>query len=215
MKLFFIVVLMIVSLTTTEAQYSLRAGMGIDFANTPSLNNYINQTFPVGSDPVNDFNTAINFSGEFGYSLKSTFQIGLELSYLLSSYTYVSEIGKYELVYDIVSPSILGYYVLGGSGYSFKFGGGFGLRFVNVDLSFPGTTVITNYTCTGYGFILRSEGNTLLGGNFYANIGADLKYDINGSPKSGDSNLYNSISNENVNLNSLAVAVRLGISFIF
>ena len=59
--------------------------MGIDFANTPSLNDYINQTFPVDGNPLNDFNTAINFSGEFGYSITNTFQVGLELSYLLNS----------------------------------------------------------------------------------------------------------------------------------
>lgn len=215
MKSFFLIGLMFFSVNTTEAQYSLRASMGIDFANTPSLNDYINQTFPVDGNPLNDFNTAINFSGEVGYSVTNTFQIGLELSYLLNSFNYSNELGKFELDYKIISPSLLGYYVLNGTGYNFKFGGGFGIHFVNVDLSFPGTTVITNYSNTGFGFILRTEGNTLLGGNFYANIGADLKYDINGSPKSGSSNLYNNISRENVNLNSLAVSLRLGIAYIF
>lgn len=215
MKSFFLILIMIFGSSKSQAQYSVRASMGIDFANTPSLNDYINQTFPVDGNPLNDFNTAINFSGEVGYSVTNTFQIGLELSYLLNSFNYSNELGKFELDYKIISPSLLGYYVLNGTGYNFKFGGGFGIHFVNVDLSFPGTTVITNYSNTGFGFILRTEGNTLLGGNFYANIGADLKYDINGSPKSGSSNLYNNISRENVNLNSLAVSLRLGIAYIF
>ena len=91
------------------------------------------------------------------------------------------------------------------------------LEFVLLMLIYPSREqhIITNYSNTGFGFILRAEGNTLLGGNFYANIGADLKYDINGSPKSGSSNLYNNISRENVNLNSLAVGLRLGVSYIF
>ena len=215
MKSFFLSFILIFSIGTSQAQYSVRASMGIDFANAPSLNDYINQTFPVDGNPLGDFNTAINFSGEFGYSLTSNFQVGLELSYLLNSFNYSNDLGKFELDYNVISPSLLGYYVLNGNGYNFKFGGGFGLHFVNVDLSFPGTTVITNYSNTGFGFILRTEGNTLLGGNFYANIGADIKYDINGSPKSGGTNLYNSISRENVNLNSLAVALRLGIAYIF
>jgi len=214
MKSFFLF-MMIVGFSTSEAQYSIRASMGIDFANTPSLNDYINQNFPVGSDPLGDFNTAINFSGEFGYSLTNTFQLGLELSYLLNSYTYSSDLGKFELDYNVISPALLGYYVLNGAGYNFKFGGGLGIRFVNVDLYSPGTTIITNYSGTGYGLILRTEGNTLLGGDFYANIGLDLKYDVNGSPKSGSSNLYNNISRENVNLNSVAIALRLGIAYIF
>jgi len=215
MKSSILLFFLIFGMNTSQAQYSMRASMGIDFANTPSLNDYINQNFPVIDNPVNDFNTAVNFSGEFGYSLTNTFQAGIELSYLLSSFTYSNELGKFELDYNIISPSLLGYYVLNGSGYNFKFGGGFGIRFVNVDLSFPGTTTIINFSNTGYGFILRTEGNTLLGGNFYANIGADLKYDINGSPKSGGANLYNNSSRENVNLNSLAVAIRLGVAYIF
>ena len=197
------------------AQHSIRASMGIDFANTPSLNDYINQNFPVNGNPINDFNTAVNFSGEFGYSFTNTFQAGFELGYLLNSYTFSNELGKYELDYYIISPNFLGYYVISGEGYNFKFGGGLGLRFVDVDLSPPGTTSITKYSNLGYGLILRAEGNTLLGGNFYANIGADLKYDINGSPKNNGDNLYNNISSENVNLNSLAVSIRLGVSYIF
>lgn len=215
MKSIILFLILIFGVSTSQAQYCLRASMGIDLANTPSLNDYINQTFPVGDNPLSDFNTAINFSGEIGYSLTGTFQVGLEMSYLLNSFNYLSDLGKFELDYNVVSPSLLGFYVLNGTGYNFKFGGGFGLRFVNVDLSFPGTTVINNYSNTGFGFILRAEGNTLLGGNFYANIGADIKYDINGSPKSSGANLYNNISRENVNLNSLAVALRLGIAYIF
>ena len=194
MKSFLLFLFLLVGLNASQAQYSIRASMGIDFANTPSLNDYINQTFPVDGNPLNDFNTAVNFSGEFGYSITNTFQVGLELSYLLNSFNYSSELGKFELDYNIIAPSLLGYYVLDGSGYNFKFGGGFGLRFVNVDLSFPRTTGITNYSDTGFGFILRAEGNTLLGGNFYANIGADLKYDINGSPKSGSRQIFTIIS---------------------
>ena len=104
--------------------------------------------------------------------------------------------------------------MLSGSGYDFKFGGGFGLRFVNVNLPLPGTTVITNYSNTGYGFILRADGNTLLGGNFYANIGADLKYDVNGNPKTKDTNVYILNSNDKINLNSFSVGLRLGVSYI-
>ena len=212
MKLILLLSYLLIGLNTSQAQYSMRASMGIDFANTPSLNDYINQTFPVNDNPVNDFNTAVNFSGEFGYSLTNTFQAGIELSYLLNSFTYSNELGKFELDYNIISPSLLGYYVLAGSGYNFKFGGGFGIRFVNVDLSLPPTTGIVNYTNTGFGIILRAEGNTLLGGNFYANIGGDLKYDVNGNPKSGNINLDKKF--DGVDLNSLAVGLRLGVSYI-
>ena len=214
MKKYLLIYLFIITSFSVEAQYSLRASMGIDFANTPSLNDYINQTFPVGGSPLNDFNTAINFSGEFGYSFSNTFHLGLEIGYLLNSYNFSNDRGKFEFDYSFISPSLLGYYVVNGSGYNFKFGGGAGIRFVSVDLTFPPTNFKNTYKSTGFGLILRADGNTLLGGNFYANIGADLKYDLIPSPQSGSVKLYNSISREEVNLNSVSFGVRLGVSYI-
>lgn len=215
MKIYVGVLAILFYLTSAHAQYSLRASMGIEFANTPSLNDYINQTFPVGGSPLNDFNTAVNFSGEFGYSFTSIFQIGVELGYLLNSYNFSNELGKFELDYNFISPSLLAYYVVAGNGYNFKFGGGAGIRFANVDLAFPGTNFTNTYKSTGFGLMVRTEGNTLLGGNFYANIGADLKYDIIPTPKSGSTKLFNSIIREDVNLNSVTFGLRLGISYIF
>lgn len=215
MKSFFLFIFIIVGFITSQAQYSIRASMGIEYANTPSLNDYINQNFPVGGNPLNDFNTAINFSGELGYTFTNTLQVGLELGYLLNSYNYSNELGKFELDYYIFSPSLLGYYVLNGSGYNFKFGGGAGIRHVTVDLTFPGTNFTNTFKSIGFGFILRAEGNTLLGGNFFANIGGDLKYDLIPSPQLGSIKLYNNISREEVNLNSVSLGIRLGISYIF
>lgn len=214
MKKILFTAVVLVALTTVRAQYSIRVSMGIDFANTPALNDYINQNFPVDGNPLGDFNTAINFTGEAGFSITNTFQAGLEIGYLINSYNLSNELGKFEVNYNILSPSLFGYYVIAGSGYNFKFGGGLGIRFVNVDLLFPGSPISNNYKNTGFGFILRSEGSTLLGGNFYANIGIDLKYDLNGVPKSNGVKLHNNINQQDVNLNSLAVGLRLGISFI-
>ena len=73
----------------------------------------------------------------------------------------------------------------------------------------------TNYSSVGFGTILRIEGNTLLGGNIYANIGADIRYDVNGEPENAQGkNLVNIIQNENVNFNTLSIGVRRGITDI-
>ena len=109
--------------------------------------------------------------------------------------------------------SVLNFYVLHGDGYSFKFGGGAGLRFLSADEKLPGTTLTTTYSSTGYGVLLRAEGNTLLGGNIYAKIAAQAGYDINGEPKNNGQHLGN--ANEAVNFNSLSVGLSLGVSYIF
>ncbi len=112
-------------------------------------------------------------------------------------------------------PSLLAFYVISGQGYNFKFGGGGGARFISVDETLPASARSDNYTSTGFGAIIRAEGNTLLSGNVYANVIADLRYDINGEPSGNLGNLRNNVLNENVNFNSLSVGIKLGVSYFF
>jgi hypothetical protein len=57
----------------------------------------------------------------------------------------------------------------------------------------------------------------LLGGNIYANIGTDIRYDRYGDLKKNGSDitLVNNATKEKVDLNSFSVDVRLGITFLF
>ncbi|MFN3693811.1 MAG: hypothetical protein ACK4UV_02290 [Ignavibacterium sp.] len=190
--------------------------MGIDFINTPSLFDYINQSnFASDGSQLPTFNTAVNFSGEYGRLLSENFQLSFELAYLIYSYNASNINGRYDISYGLIMPSALAFYVLSGNGYNFKFGGGAGIRFLSVDETLPASVGSDNYTSTGFGAILRAEGNTLLSGNFYANIITDIRYDINGEPKGNQGNLHNNVLDENVNFNSLSVGIKLGVSYFF
>jgi hypothetical protein len=197
------------------SQYDFRAGMGINFVSTPSLTDYLNQNFAASNQQIGVFNSAIIFTAEGGYFLNDHYEISLELGYLINSYNYSYSIGTYRLNYDIIMPTVINYYVIRGAGYSFKFGGGIGLRFLSADQQLPATPSAVNYSSTGFGFLLKAEGNTLLSGNFYANIGVDLGYDFNGKPKYGSTYIVNYINNENVNFNALSAGIHLGVSYIF
>lgn len=196
------------------AQVELRAGMGIDFTSAPSLTDYINQSYAPSNDQIGSFSAAINFSGEGGLRLSENFQMGLELAYSLSSYNYPGTSGNYEISYSNIMPSLTAYYVLPGVGYNFKFGGGAGIRLLSADEKRP-LLISKEFTSTGLGILLRAEGNTLLGGNVYANIGADIRYNINGTPKNNGETIYNSASQEDVSFNSFSAGLRLGISYLF
>jgi len=198
------------------AQYSLRAGMGISFVSSSSLTDYINENFASYNQQLGTFNSAINFSGEFDYSTSQSYQVGLDLAYLINSYTYSSIGGIYKMNYDILMPTLVNYYVISGEGYIFKFGGGIGPRFVNVNEQLPGTPSGTNYTSTGFGLLIRVDANTLLSKNLYANIGGDLKYDINGKPSSNGKYLVNNNANySDVNFNMFSAVLRIGLTYTF
>jgi len=215
MKPLKIILFLILCSAGAYAQYSVRAGMGISFLDAPSLIDYININFAPANQQLASFTTAINFNGEFDYSINETYQAGVDFNYFLNSYNFSSINGIYKMDYNILMPTLVNYYVISGAGYSFKFGGGIGPRFVSVSEQLPGTPSATNYTSTGFGFLARADGNTLLSKDLFANIGVDFKYDINGKPANGGKYLYNSATSENVNFNMFSVVIRLGLTYIF
>ncbi len=215
MKKYFLLVAFLVFSKISFAQFDISASMGIDFVNSPSFSDYITQNFAAPGETVSGFNAAVIFSGEAGYMVSKTYEAAIDIGYLINSYTSSLANGQYDINYGNLMFSLLSFYVLHGDGYSFKFGGGAGLRFLSADEKPPGTISTTTYSSTGYGILLRVEGNTLLGGNIYAKIAAQAGYDINGEPKSGGQPLRNNIVNEAVNFNSLSVGLSLGVSYIF
>lgn len=198
-------------LVNSFGQVTLRASMGINFLSSPSLRDYLNQFTP--SDPLSSFSTAVTFSGEADFRVSENFELGIEAAYLLNSYTFALTDGKYEFAYGTFMPSVVAYYVIDGPGYNFKFGGGAGPRFSSVDETLSFSNSANNYSSTGFGLLLKADGNTALSSNVYANIGADIRYDLNGEPKSGSNKISN--IDEAINLNAFSVGVRLGISYIF
>ena len=206
-------VIFICATAFAQNQNEVRASMGIEFISTPSLSDYLEANYPVS---VSSFNSAVNFSGAYGRMVSPNTQLEIELGYMLNSFNSSSIEGSYNMDYNIFMPSVLYYYVLSGSGYNFKFGGGAGIRFLSVTEKLPADPNDYNYSSLGYGAILRAAGNTAISNNIYAYISADMRYDVNGEPDDSNGNkIYNNIYNENVNFNSLSFGVHLGISYQF
>lgn len=201
------------SVSFAYAQTELKATMGINFISIPSVQDYINQSYPSGVE-VGTFSSAVIFSFEAGQFLSSNFVLGLEIPYQIYSYNNNVGPGQYDLTYNSILPSVMAYYALVGDGYNFKIGGGAGPRFVSVKESKKWMGSEVDYSSTGFGIVVRAEGNTVLSDNLYANIGVDVRYDVNGEPSDSDGNNITNF-NENVNFNSFAIGVKLGISYLF
>jgi hypothetical protein len=210
MKYFLTIIVAGLIVTNTTAQNELRAGMGINFGSTPSLKDYINQI--AGYDELGSFSSSVIFSGEYDYAVSRTYDLGLEVAYLLNSVTF-STYGTYDFTYHVIMPTVTSYYVLRGEGYNFKFGGGVGLRLVSADESLPATPSATNYKSTGVGFLLRVAGNTRLSTDFYVYISGDLRYDLNGELKGWTD--HHSTNYNQVDLDTFSAGVSLGITYIF
>ena len=197
----------------TFAQVDFRVGMGLDFFNSPSMIDYINQSNFSGGPDLSSFSTAINFSGEVGVKVQNNFQIAGDLAYQLYSYNSNVTLGRYDIKFNNIMPSLLAYYLIEGTGYNFKFGGGAGLRIVSVEQTLPASVNSDNFSSIGYGVLLRAQGNTLLGGKIYANISLDLRYDLNGIAENEGRKLYNNVLKEDVNFNQIAFGIKLGLYY--
>ncbi len=197
------------------SQVDLRVGMGLDFFNSPSLVDYLNQSNFSESGDLSSFSTAVNFSGEAGVMIQDNLQLSADLSYQIYSYNANISLGRYDIKSNNLMPSVLAYYVISGSGYNFKFGGGLGLRFLSVEQTLPASVYSENFSSVGYGILLRAQGNTLLSDKFYANISFDIRYDINGVPENNGKKLYNNVLQEDVNFNQLALGIKLGLYYKF
>ncbi len=201
------------SVCIAYAQTELKATMGINFVSIPSVQDYINQSYqPI--DEVGTFSSAVIFTVEVGQFLSSNFELGLEVPYQIYSYNSNVGLGQYDLTYNSILRSVLAYYALVGNGYNFKIGGGAGPRFVSVKESKKWRGSEVDYSTTGFGIVVRAEANTVLSENLYANIGVDIRYDVNGEPSDNNGSTIKNLT-ENVNFNSFAVGVKLGISYLF
>lgn len=217
MRKFITALVLLLSSANLFAQFEVTAGMGIGFVNNSSVEDYINLNFANNGNNLHTFNSAIEFYLEGDYYVAENFQIGLEYDLLYFSFTDIqSGSGNYELSYDHYKPTLVAYYVFKGTGYNFKFGGGAGPRFISLEEKLPFIRNRVSYTSTGYGLLLKGQGNTLLGGKFYANIALDMRYDFPGEPEdSNGNNIVNNSLQENLNINSLTFGIKLGISYFF
>lgn len=209
----FIVGLIVLCSQPSFAQWETRASMGINFVNTPLLNDYLQQSFAYGTE-VSSFNSAVEFGVEAGYEFKQ-YQIGFEYAYEMSSFNYSLILGNYTFAYGLQSPSLMGYYIIKGIGYKFKFGGGVGPRFLSVEKPNPPLNKPQTYSSGGTGVVLRADGSTTIGGNFYAYIAGELRYNFSGKPENnGKAITINSIK-EDLKMNSLSAGIKLGVSTNF
>ncbi len=214
MKKIILLVLICCPFISSNAQWDLSMSMGLDLKYAPSYRDYVNYTYTQTGNKLSSFSTAINFSGEVGYLISENFQMGFEYGIQIDSYnSSAGPGGVYEISYLHHRPSILAYYVLPGSGYKIKFGGGFGYRYISLEEKIISKT---DYSASGFGFVIKTEGNTQLGKNLFALIGLNLRYDFPGEPESSNGKkIFNPGNNENVSMNSLNVGINLGITYTF
>lgn len=211
-----IIMILAVLAFNISAQVDVSAGMGVGFINSPSFTDYINYYFAPADDGLPSFGTALELFAEADFDVDENYQIGVEYGHQIFSYNVNSyKAGYYDVSYIHFKPSVVGYYLIKGYGYKFKFGGGIGPRFVSMEEQLGNSISKDEYSATGVGFLLKVMGHTLLSDKLYAVIAGDIRYDMPGELADGDRKIRNISLNENVNVNSFSIGLKIGISYFF
>lgn len=167
-----LILILFVFSSSAFAQWDFSASMGLDFKSMPSFRDYVNINFATANNQISSFKSAVSFSTEIDYKIAQNFALGVEYNLQLDS--YLGSLSNYEISYGLHRPSLMAYYIIPGFGYQFKLGGGLGYRYA---LLKEKIITKTDYTSSGYGLVLKAEGNTILANHFYALIGGNLRYD--------------------------------------
>lgn len=190
-------------------QIDFRASMGLNFVSMPNLRDYINGNYAPSDEQLGTFNSAVEFGGEASYELID-YQFGIDIAYEMSSFTYPFFGNKYEFAYGTLHASASLFYLMKGTGYKFRFGGGAGPSFLSIDETLPVSTIAQTYSSTGMNLFLRSDGQTKIGTHTFAYIGLDFRYAALGEPKKNSQSIN---PTSPLKISSATFGIKLGVVY--
>lgn len=187
------------------AQYEIGGGMGLSYFNAPDLVNYIETNF--SNVEIPSFSSSADFFIQFNYNISTMYQLSIEYDYNIYSYNSDFSVGFYDFEINQHKPSLIGYYLINGEGYKFKFGGGLGLRIAQAQEKIGSYGSSSIYKITGMGFLGKAQGDTKIGSNFYALIAGEIIYDLTGE--------ITTVTNSKIDLSSFGIGIKLGVIYYF
>jgi len=189
--------------------------MGVSAISINDLTSYLNVIHvPDIINRVSEFSAAVEFFGSFDLFLHTDYGAGLEYSYLLGSHTIETGFGSNVFSYSYHMPLLLGHYIVAGSEYFFKFGGGIGYilsRYKEDVTEFPEPLI---YTGGGVGGKLQAVGHTPFGESLFGYIGVEMRFALPGSVTDDEGNTLTD-GREDVSLNFFSFGLKFGLMFYF
>ena len=196
-----------------STRIGLSAGMGVNYHNAQDIVNRINGSSII-TQRVADFKSGVEFFGAISVPLSTDWAVKAEYVYLFASYTQGTIFGgNAEFSYAVHMPTLIGQYILyEASTYNFKVGVGCGYHFGSYSERY--SLVDETFTGKGLGTLIELEGNTALGEDLYAHLGAQMRWDFIGDLKNSAGNSPSGATGT-TSLHFFSVGARLGMSYYF
>ena len=202
---------------TTPSRYSISFGMGAGVHSAPRVADYIS-SFGVteSGQRVDEFSSMLELYFAPWMRVEPEWGVGLEYAFLTKTHTVGSGPGLVgaEFTYNVHMPTALVHYVVDGSSYYFKFGGGAGYHFATMIQTLRSVGAEETFSTEGFGLKLEAMGYTKFDDTFFGNIGADLRWDFLGALTT-DSGLaaIDRTTNTTAKMQFFSVSLKFGVCF--
>jgi hypothetical protein len=196
-------------------RYGIGGGMGLHSINVTDVVRYINGNYVVDPESrLSEFSTAVEFFGAFDLFMFRGLALGFEYSYMLSSHNIPSGFGSSDFTLTLHSPLLLGHYIVEGSNFFFKFGGGIGYTFVRFREELAQLPDPEIYSGGGLGGKLSAIGHTPFGDHLFGYIGIEMRFGFPGTVKN-DEGMYLNDGIDDVSLTYLSFGLKFGLMYYF
>lgn len=196
-----------------NTRIGIAVGMGVNYHNAQDIVDRLNGSGIINRR-VDNFKSAVEFFGAVSVPVNSDWAAKLEYVYWFSSYSLPLPagfpIGSAEFSYLLHMPTLVGQYILyQARNYDFKVGLGFGFHFASYEEKFFNA----KFTANGIGSLLELEGNTALGEDLFAHLGAQLRWEFVGELRDGAGR--KPLATASTTLHLFSVGARLGMAYFF
>lgn len=196
-------------------RYGISGGMGLSAISVNDVVTFLNFLYgPQLDHRISEFNSSVEFYGVIDVFIKGNMSTGIEYSYLFGSHNFPTGFGSDDYSFSYHMPLLLGHYVIAGSGYFFKFGGGLGYLFARFkeDLTLEPEPIV--YSGGGIGGKLQAIGHTPFGDNLYAYIGVDFRFGFPGTVTDNDGTVLTD-GRSDISMNFFSFGLKFGLSYFF
>jgi hypothetical protein len=185
--------------------------MGVSYVHAGDLADYVTA---LTRTRAADFTAAVEFFGTVGVPVSERWNLALEYSYLLGSFSGPGTEGG-DFTFSVHMPTLIARYTLveeerynlrvgAGAGYHV---GAFAVRYL---------TIHDTFTAGGPGFKIDCEANTGLGDNLFARLGVDARWDgIGELNAAGGEPLQAPVGGSVPTLHFFSVGAKLGATWYF
>lgn len=197
-----------------DSKLNIYAGMGIDYVNTPSFNDYLkSEIFHSDTDSVKSFTVGLEFFGGFEYNINKMFSLRFDYSYFTRSLSYKYLYFYYDYFYYIHQPYLMGSYNINYKNAQLKISAGAGMLLGTLNIE-NSPTLTSSYKSIGLGvkgevlFIVKLSDklSSYISGIANSNFMSKLK-DSNGNL------LQSSQERKEASLSGFGIGLRIGLRY--